>query len=232
MRFARGRPGLYWLLPSSKFDYAAAVGDGTSSSIVMAVIGWICRTFPEAPIQVVRIARDGQREPQIGHRLALLLEHPNPAYSGVLLWMATLLDWLTDGNAYWLKVRNGLGAPIELWWAPAYTMRPAWPEDGSAFISHYEYNPDGQGWRFVPKENVIQFRYGMDPANPRQGLSPLKSLLREVFTDSEAAAFTAALLKNMGVPGVVIAPDVDDVADMDIDAEEIKTKFVEKFSRR
>src|SRR5690606_3556001 len=42
--------------------------------------------------------------------------------------------------------------------------------------------------------------------NPRKGLSPLKSVLREVVTDEEAAKFSAYILRNMGVPGGVIAP--------------------------
>lgn len=231
MRHAGGaRNALSWLLPRTRFDYAREVGDGTGSAIVMAVVGWICRTFPEAPLHVIRIEGDGTRTVQVGHRLAFLIERPNDAYSGVLLWMATLLDWLINGNAYWLKVRNYAGAVIALWWAPSWSMRPAWPEDGSQFISHFEYNPDGNAWRPVARGDVVHFRYGMDPRNPRQGMSPLRSLMREIFTDDEAANFTAALLKNLGIPGVIIAPDGDDAGGVDIDAEGIKTKYVEKFS--
>ncbi len=58
----------------------------------------------------------------------------------------------------------------------------------------------------IPIEDIVHFRYGLDPNNIRKGLSPLKSLFREIFTDDEAANMTAALLKNLGVPGVVISP--------------------------
>jgi HK97 family phage portal protein len=230
MRHPGAQMALSWLLPRTRFDYAREVGDGTGSSIVMAVVGWICRTFPEAGLVVVRLERDGTRTRQVGHRMALLIERPNDAYSGVLLWMATLLDWLIDGNAYWLKVRNGYGAVIALWWAPSWTMAPAWPEDGSQFISHFEYCPDGREWRPIARADVVHFRYGMDPRNPRKGIAPLRSLFREIFTDDEAANFTAALLKNLGIPGVIIAPDGDDTSGVEIDAEGIKTKYVEKFS--
>jgi hypothetical protein len=33
----------------------------------------------------------------------------------------------------------------------------------------------------------VHFRFGLDPDDPRKGYSPLKSVLREVFTDDEAA---------------------------------------------
>jgi hypothetical protein len=67
---------------------------------------------------------------------------------------------------------------------------------------HYEYTPDTEKLS-GSKEDVVHFRFGLDSDDPKLGSSPLKSVLREVFTDDEAAAFTASLLRNMGVPGLV-----------------------------
>jgi phage portal protein BeeE len=47
---------------------------------------------------------------------------------------------------------------------------------------------------------------GLDPRNTRKGFSSLRPLLREIFTDDEAANFSASILRNMGVPGGLIAP--------------------------
>jgi HK97 family phage portal protein len=217
-------------LPRSTFDYGGEVGDGTGSSIVVAVVNWMARTFPEAPVIVV----DGKHQLVPAHPMPELLERPNPYHSGVLLWMATLVDWACAGNGYWLKVRSQADRPTELWWAPSWTMEPKWspgyPEDGSPFITHYEYRPGGTSWQNIDPRDVVHYRYGLDPENPRKGLSPLRSLLREIFTDDEAANFTASLMRNLGVPGLIISPDSPGgYADKEV-AEEVKHEAERKFT--
>lgn len=203
-------------------DYSS-VGDGSGSSIAQACILWIARTFPEAPVQVLDL--DGEAIKP--HPMVALINRPNPFYSGLLLWMATLCDFKATGNAYWLKVRSGVGRPVELWYAPSFLIRPIWPQDGSKFISHYEYTPAGKPLD-IKTTDVIHFRNGLDPQT-RKGISDLASVVGEVFTDTEAAAFTGSLLKNLGIPGVVITPE----GDSDIDPEGaalIKSEFQENFS--
>lgn len=233
MIFARARSwGL--LLSRTKFDYRSEVGDPATNSIVGAVVGWISRNFPEAPVRIIR-EDDPEGTPirrsQTGAGAMLrLLERPNAFYSGVLQWMATIVDFVTDGNAYWLKVRNDSGRVVALWWIPQQMLEPRWPlDDPKVFIGWYEYTVDGVVYGIDPR-NVVHFRNGIDPANTRKGRSPLKALFREIFTDEEAASFTASLLRNLGVPGVVIAPsNTVGGQHLDADAEAVKTKFMDKF---
>ena len=169
----------------------------------MAPLQWISRNFPEAPPEMRKEQPDGSLEVETNHAMLRLLVRPNPFYSGTTLWMATLLDWYVDGNAYWIKIRNRAGAVQELWWIPSFLISP---KGGSqTFISHYEYRPAGSLVRLEP-DDLVHLRYGLDPDDPRRGRSPLKSVLREVFTDDEAANFTAQLLRNSGVPGIVVSP--------------------------
>lgn len=193
-----------WLAPRSKFDFLGSVGDGTGSATVMAPILWIARTFPEAPPRLRRKLGDGQLEQVRDHPLLRLLERPNPYFSGAVMWMATLMSWNVDGNAYWLKIRGRGQRPAELWWVPHWAMTPVGDED--RYLTHYNYRVGGITTP-LNVEDVVHFRFGLDPDNPREGASPLKSVLREVFTDDEAANFTASLLRNMGVPGLMISPD-------------------------
>jgi HK97 family phage portal protein len=207
--------------------------DVRASSAVAACVNWFCRTFPEAPLQVVQTNRDGEREVVEGHPLPALLEMPNPFYSGVLLWDATLSDWMIDGNAYWVKVRNRQGALLQLWWTPSSLIEPRWnKDDATEFIGYYEYQADPSRDKKIKLDpsDVVHFRYGIDPANMRKGKSPLASVLREIFTDEEAARYSAALLKNMGVPGVLISPDSDGLTGgiTQADAEIIKEQFRRK----
>jgi HK97 family phage portal protein len=207
--------------------------DTRASSAVMACVNWLCRTFPEAPLQVVQTNRDGDREVLTDHPLPALLEMPNPFYSGVLLWDATLSDWLIDGNAYWIKVRNRQGALLQLWWTPSSMIEPRWnKDDATEFIGWYEYQSDPSRDKKIRLEpsDVVHFRYGIDPSNMRKGKSPLASLIREIFTDEEAARYSAALLKNTGVPGIILSPDSDGLSSamMPGDAEKIKEQFRKK----
>jgi phage portal protein BeeE len=102
-------------------------------------------------------------------------------------------------------------------------VEPKWPQGGSVFISHYEYRPAGLGGTIVfPVDDVVHFRFGLDPRNTRLGMSQLKPVLREVFTDEEAATFSAAILGNMGVPGGVISPASKDALPNQDDIDRMK----------
>jgi phage portal protein BeeE len=52
----------------------------------------------------------------------------------------------------------------------------------------------------------VHFRFGKDPNNLLRGFSPLAAVMREVYTDDQAANFTAAILKNLGIIGVIFSP--------------------------
>jgi HK97 family phage portal protein len=216
-----------WLvnIPQTKINYAQAIGDPLKNSAVFAVLNYICRTFPEAPPRVYKRDRNGTLQAEYDHPLETLLEEPNENYDGIVLWMGSILSLLINGNSYWLKYRDALGQLKELFYVPHYCIEPQWPIDGSKFISYYEFRPgDGKLYKVLP-EDIVHLRYGLDPDNPRKGLSQLAPVLREIFTDNEASNFGAALLKNMGVPSVIISPTSEDVAITKEKAEAIKKRF-------
>lgn len=217
------------LLPRTTYDYRAAIGgDGSQNNIVQAVVRWIVRAFPEAPVVVVEQGPDGQRTVDWTHPLPRLIERPNPYYSGVLLWYGTIADWALTANAYWLIVRGRGGRPEALWWAPSWSIEPR-SDDDRVFITHYEYRPaPGVTLRLDPRD-VVHFRDGMDPNNPRKGRSALTTLWREIFTDEEAANFTASLMRNLGVPGVVMIPQDLRVQVTEESAREIADRYRERF---
>ena len=144
------------------------------------------------------------------------------------MWQSTLVDYFVDGNAYWIKVRNGLGEVVELWWCPHWTIRPE--GDENTFIQHYVYKPGSTPMTIYP-EDVIHFRFGHDADNPRLGRAALKSVLREIYTDEEAANFTASLLRNMGVPGLVVSPDTGAKSPTPEDVKATKAYIKERFTR-
>jgi HK97 family phage portal protein len=216
------------VFPRSRFNFAGNV-DSALSSPVMACINWVIRNFPEAPIQVRRRDNDGNWDTEFEHAFTQLLKRPNPFYSGPLLLMAVLADYML-GNAYIRKVRSGAGRVVQLWWLPSALVQPKWSlQDPTIYISHYEYNVGSGRPERIPVEDIVHLRWGLDPQNTRLGMSPIKSVLREIFTDDEAANFSAALLRNLGIPGVILSPKDGTVAVDRESAEGIKQSFRENF---
>ncbi len=198
--------------------------NGYQSAIIMACVFWIMRTFPEAPLFLRQRNADGSKDDLFDHPMLTLLDAPNPFYDGLLLQMATIADYTIDGNAYWRKIRSEAGRVVQLWWIPSTLIEPRWNFNNLEYITHYDYAPGGFQEK-VPPEDIVHFRNGLDPNNIRKGLAPLKSLFREIFTDDEAANMTAALLKNLGVPGIVISPKEGGTAFLPEVAKRIKERF-------
>lgn len=211
--------------PNTSINFAARIGPLTNSSLVMSACNYIGRQLQEAPMRVMEETKRGF-EPVTPHPLTQLLRRPNPYQSLEAQWKGFAISWLIDGNAYFLKLRNGFGRPIQLWYEPHITIRPMWPVDGSVFISHYEVLRNGV-WKRVEVKDVIHCRNGVDPYNPRYGLSDLGSAHREIFTDEERARYHALILGNGGVVQYVLSPK-DGAADVDQDA--IKAAFEHAFS--
>src|SRR3990167_2635934 len=218
------------LLPSTKFDYAAAVGDGLSSSVLSPPLNWLMRNFIQAPPLVER-RKKGQWQAIVDHDLTELLAEPNGFYGGTTLWMATILDF-AFGEAYWLKIRNELGKVGQPRWTPRGLIEPRWPAYGKTYIGHYLCRPRGVGTPGVEiaPDDIVHFRFGLDPRNPRRGFSPLAALMRDVYTHNEAANFSAAILKNLGIIGIVISPKEKTGTASKEAVQEVKEHFKRHFT--
>jgi hypothetical protein len=129
-------------------NYTREAGRLDHNAIVMACIGFAKRAFPEAPIQVLKRTPDGP-VPQVEHALTQLVMNPNPYYNGILLWRSTIASMILSGNGYWLKVRNGSGRVMELWYEPHTTIRPVGTSE--EFISHYEVYRYGRSLQGRPR---------------------------------------------------------------------------------
>lgn len=206
-------------------DYMRDVGDGSDNNAIQAIFNFIVNQMMEAPVQVLNKA---DRSAIPDHPMTEKISRPNPYYSGTLLWSGTRRDWLADGNGYWLIIPDAAGGDAEYWWAPHWTMEPKGSADGKVFIEYYEYRPGGANSMIkLDPSLVVHFRWGLDPQNPRKGFSPLKGLLREVFTDEEAARFTSGLLRNAGAPGLVLAP-TGDASLTPAEATDVKADLIAK----
>lgn len=207
-------------LPRTRYHYSRDVGIGLDSNVVMSPVNWITRNFTESDLLMER-ERDGTWE-VMQDDLTDLLKRPNDFYGGTLLWRATLTSFLLDGNSYWLKTRNQFGRVIRLWYIPHFLIEPQTDPQSDEFIDHYEYRPRQGARQELQPRDLVHFRYGLDPEQPQVGKSPVRPLLREVFTDEEASNFSASILRNMGVPGGIIAPAKADAVPGEEEVQEMK----------
>ncbi len=218
------------LLRRTRFDYAREVGDMLDASVVMAPVMWLQRALPEATLAMRERLQGGKFEPVHEHPLLELIRNPNPHYGDIALWNGVIADFCIWGDAYLVKVRDLSGVVRELWYVPQFMMQPKAGLDGSQFLSHYEYSPGtGYGRMDLDPADVIHFRNGLNPRDLRRGLAPMQSVIREIFADMESSNFVASLLRNMGVPGVVISPKAGAMPSAE-DVEATKTWFQQTFS--
>lgn len=191
------------MLPRTRYDYAKTVGDGLGSATIVAPALWVMRQFPEAPL----VVRDPDGELVEDHPLSQLFRRPNRFYGGGSLRQAAALDYTITGDAYLEIGRNGrTRLPEILYYQPSYQITPKGSD--TELITHYEQSTK-MGPRRIEAADMIHFRLGLNPRDQKRGMSPLYCLLREVFTDDEAANFTAAVLRNFGFPGIMISPAED-----------------------
>lgn len=217
------------LLPGSRFDYEREAGDFWNNSVLALTVKWVGDNWPKPKLQQCRMDRQGRPVPLPRAAMLDLLSRPNPYYTGRTLRKAIGLSLICDGNAFVYKRRARSGLPVQLWWVPHWACMPCWPADGSTFITHYQIRIDTTTWN-VPVEDIIHYRDGIDPRNDRLGLAAVKAQLREICTINEESGYTASLMRNAGVPGLVVVPKSESARIDRPDAERIKQQLREDFA--
>lgn len=226
----------FWM-PEGAVD-TSGVKDGYGSSPAFALMRRKIWSFAEPPLTVMQ--REDQQWVNVeNHPAAALIEQPNPYLPGELLWAYVLTAIDFEGDAYLFKARSAGGRVVELWpLIPTYVTPQsddgslAVPDDRGKLIAYYEYSPQGIPQRIEPAD-MIHLRASIDPNDHRRGAAAMKTVLREVLTDEQAGQFAASLLKNMGVPGVILSPrDPDDPGPEEDEAERMVATFRDKFGGR
>lgn len=197
--------------PGSSFDWQSLAGRMWENSAVMSCTGWMQRTLPEARLTVQRteVARGITTKVFIDdHPFVALIEEPHPDLTIDTVLQAVVFSLVTDGNAYVYMARDKLGTVRELWYLPHDSILPRRVQGSTDFVSYYEYYSNGgQLQKLDPKKDIIHFRFGVNPNNLMLGMTPLISGTKEVVADNEANSYEVALMKNMGVPSVLLNPD-------------------------
>ena len=194
------------------------------NSAALACLNVLGTAFSEPPLEVYEETTDG-KEQILNHPASMLMKKPSPYMSGNLLNQYIVASVSVAGDAFILKLRSEAGDVVQ-----SYPLIPEQVDvkgTKEELITHYEYKQKGQNM-YIPREDMIHIRERIDPRNHRRGLAPLRSVMVEILGDSAASQMASALVKNMGVPGVVISPK-NDLSMSGEEAENIAEVFGRRF---
>ena len=222
-----------WWRPSGGWIDTRKIGNGLANSIVGGCLRVLSTKFPEAPPVVYEDEEGGESQIIFGHSASKLLRRPNPYMTWGAIASYGVMSGQAEGDVYLLVIRNAAGEPVSLWPLNPNLIEIKTPQDGSEFISRYDYSPQGRPLPLTPVEDIIHLKpYGLDHEDYRHGYAPLKTVLKEVLTDEEASQFSAALLTNLGIPGVVVSPKDKDSSIGEAQAIRMQETFRKKFTGR
>jgi len=214
--------------PFSKLSTAKLIDEGyKANAAVSACATTLQLTFPEPPM-LAGVEEEGRNLPNYKHEIVRLLKKPNPDM-GMVEFMQFVIAYASiGGNAYIWKQRAVNGKVLALYPFSDLQITPIAGHDTSeGFVAYYEYD-SGDGKKIpVPKSEIIQWKWMIDPKNPWRGIGAIELAAREVDRDNEATSYIFALLKNNAVPPVVITlEDGDDSTQEELDA--LSLKWIQK----
>lgn len=212
--------GMVRELPGSQYDYRREVGIAWENSVVLMGINWMFESFSEAPLIIQERKSDGSWSTLLDHPALELIQNPTtvPLYDENTINAGMVLSRIVDGNAYWYVDVSAGKKPVGLYYMPHYMVTPRWGVGGGSYIDYYEYKPDGKSIKIEP-EQVVHFRTGIDPLNTRKGLSKLGAAVREICTINETSTASAAMMRNFGIPGMMVSPKPGTAIDQVFDNE-------------
>jgi hypothetical protein len=224
-----------WFLTGTGRDFVREAGDVYDNSVVQTLINLESTMLEEVQlgIQELKNPKEPHKEEswewvtpdRREYDIVRAIRNPNRFHDGGILWKGTILSDFVNGNGYWLKRRSreisrttGLGRPVGFWYVPHFQAAPSaadqvdpltgevFTQSGSDLVTCYEYSPIGGGeLRYLPPSALVHFRDGVDPRAMNRGLSPLFGALRDIVSENEAAGYAAAIMSNMGIPGVIMS---------------------------
>ncbi len=167
-----------------------------TSPWVRAVHGRIGTSIGETRWTLTRGDND---EPIDRHIMLDGLRKPNPLMSGADLMKITSIYIDLVGDAFWLKVRNGFGAPVQYLPIPPYwiieTPTPELPTFRISYGSLQE----------VVAESAILWFHEAAPANPyRRGTGMVRAVADEIETHEYASKHAKQLFFNRATPEFVV----------------------------
>lgn len=165
-----------------------------TSPTVRSVFGRIATSVGSTEWQL-----EGKGKPITNHLLLSALRSPNVFMSGHQLLKITQLCLDLVGDAFWLKVRNGLGAPIGFYPIPPHWIAELPTPDNPTFrVSQY-------GWQERIPDTDIFWIHDAAPVDPyRRGSGLVRAMGDELETAEYASKHAKQIFFNRAIPEFVV----------------------------
>jgi len=140
------------------------------------------------------------------HPFIDLMKKPNPYMTGRILKALTFMQLDLAGMAFWLKIFNGLGRPVELWPLPVGLFTEFVFNDAKTELMGYEFRTDtGRPVKYEPEE-IVYFRRP-HPVYFFEGASPIQAMAFAYDTDKALRTYQRNFFQNSARPDVVLETD-------------------------
>lgn len=187
-------------------------------------------------MELVRTLADGdeERTPVPFHPIYQLLRggagsRPNPMVTAQHLRKLTTMDLELTGNAFWLKVKDSLGIPRELWRLRPDKMSPVFNKDATTLLGWAWMSATGYGFKTAAflRDEVVHFMYPSPFGDPFMGTSPLRSADYAYDIDEAHKKYQRHFFDHGAQLGLVLATeqDLDDEV-----AEQVLEDFMARYS--
>ena len=151
------------------------------------------------------------------HILLDALNKANSYMVGQSLFKVTQIHLDLVGESFWIKERNGLGAPVEFWPIP-----PDWVQS-TPTPSKRSFRVSFNGWQGDIPDTEVLWMAELDPANPyTRGSGLARSLNDELETDEYVAKHTRQLFFNRARPDMIIWPKQQGAHDIGLQQDQVR----------
>lgn len=161
------------------------------------------------------------------HPVEILLDNPCNDISITkvgLLYITQVYLLLPSGEAFWIKERNGLGAPTQLWPVPPNWVMQIPSSSSNFFLIQPSGNMDASPV-YVAPEDMIYFKK-LNVTNPYlRGIGRVEAIGDEIETDEYMAKFQKKFFFNNAIPSMVGMMQGADKATIDRADEEWRQKY-------
>ena len=151
-----------------------------------------------------RLAPEAEMVEVREHPMLDLLDGGNAMMTGLAVRYVTSLHLDLEGEAFWLKERNGAGAPVAAWPLPPDWVRSTPTPSAPAYRMSF------RGWQGSIPETEVLWLPRHNPSNPYgRGTGLGRALADELETDEYAAKTTRQSFLNMNRPDFIVSPGED-----------------------
>jgi HK97 family phage portal protein len=164
---------------------------------VSVLVNKIANATARLPLKVYERKENGRPEAR-DSAYAELIRNPNPELDPYLFWLWTVSTLNIYGEAFWLKVRDRGGRPVQL--VPWHPTRMV---DDTSTGSRQWFLQRDDGRTAINRRDFVHFRF-FDPDSLHRGMSPLEPLRDTLENEHGARAANSALWRNGARPSYVL----------------------------